>query len=159
MQSFFNLNVLNWKIPTPADETVTNLNSLVLWNVWTYAPTHTCPFHHAHTLTHLQRIHSLLELTGSCVSDFHSQLSVSLPSEPWFLIRELAAVSPAKIHTVIHLTLSTLWLMPCESICQNAWKGKGEGERLKGREKETEGAKGDPGSQGNVLCWFPGWLY
>lgn len=67
---------------------------------------------HTHTFPHTNSHSQLAEAHWAPFSHSDSQLSVSLPSEPRFLIRELAAVSSAKIHTVIHLTLSTLWLMP-----------------------------------------------
>lgn len=51
--------------------------------------------------------------------DSDSQLSVSLLLKPRFIIRELAAVSDAKIHTVIHLTSSPhSGSGPSKAFCQ-----------------------------------------
>lgn len=101
------------------------------WILWAYAPTYANK-KHTHT---------------------HPQFSVPLPSEPWFLIRELAAVLPAKIHTVIRLTLSTLWLMPHWSVCQNACEGKRERWIKKETDRETKKGSWRLGKCAFLVSW------
>ncbi len=141
---------------TPADKTCTETKTSLFseFYTWTYASAHTHSHTHTHTRTHTctafwSPLSPALWLwfTAQCFSTFwtrvsNQRISCSFPCQN-------PHSNPSHfVHTVAHA--------PLRHLSEYMKEREGDSEREKDADRETER---DPGSRGNVLSWFPGWLY